>query len=263
MLIIDSKLEHTLTYNGAYKKTLETRFNEDIDFLLELLHAQGLEFKTKEQRYYYATALTPLEDTTFCIVDVETNGSKPEKHQIIEIGAVKVKNGEILEQFESLVQCDTISKHISEITGIKVEDTLNAPTLKEVMPKFKAFIGSDVFIGHDVKFDYSFISAMLEKVGLEPLMNRPLCTIKLAERTLTSFRYGLSFLNEHFELYKGATHHRALSDAITTAHLFHLSLQNLPIEAKTAEDLIQFSKKGKRLKRPKFPPEAKEDIEKE
>ena len=262
MINIDSKLEHTLTYNGAYKKTLESRFNEDINFLLELLHAQGLEFKTKEQRYFFATALTPIKDTTFCIVDVETNGSKPEKHQIIEIGAVKVKNGEIIDQFESLVQCNSISKHISEITGIEVSDTINAPTLKEVMLPFKTFLGSDVFIGHDVKFDYSFISAMLVKVGLEPLMNRPLCTIKLAERTITSFRYGLSFLNEQLELYKGATHHRALSDAITTAHLFNLALENMPLEVKTAEDLIQFSKKGKRLKRPKFPPEPKEESEK-
>ena len=257
MIHIDAKLEHTLAYNGAYKKTLESRFNEDIDLIVELLHAQGLEFKTKEQRYYFATALTALKDTTFCIVDVETNGSKPERHQIIEIGAVKFKNGEIIDTFESLVQCDSISKHISELTGITVEDTKDAPTLAEVMPQFKTFIGSDVFIGHAVNFDYSFISAMLEKVGLEPLMNRHLCTIQLSERTIKSFRYGLSFLNEHFELYDDATHHRALSDAITTAHLFKLVLDNMPVEIKTAEELIQFSKKGKRLKRPKFPPEPK------
>jgi len=255
MIQIDAKLDHTLAYTGAYKKTLETRFNEEIDFIIELLHAQGLEFKTKEHRYCYATALTPLKDITFCVVDVETNGSKPERHQIIEIGAVKIKNGVIIEEFDSLVKCNSISKHISEITGITVEDTIDAPPLKEVMTAFKSFIGTDVFIGHAVKFDYSFVSAMLEKVGLEPLMNRRFCTIQLAERTITSFRYGLSFLNEQLHLHTDATHHRALSDAITTANLFLLCLKEMPIEVNTAEDIIQFSTKAKRLKRPKFPPQ--------
>ena len=90
-----------------------------------------------------------------------------------------------------------------------------------------------------------------------------LCTIDLTERTISSYRYGLAYLNEQLELYKEATHHRALSDAITTAKLFKRTLNYIPHSIITAEDLLNFSKEAKRLKRPKFDPgqEKKEEEE--
>jgi DNA polymerase-3 subunit epsilon len=102
---------------------------------------------------------------------------------------------------------------------------------------------------------------MMERVGLHKLMNRKLCTIDLAERTISSYRYGLKYLNEQLELYNDATHHRALSDAITTAKLFKRTLKHVPDEIRSAEQLIQFSKQAKRLKRPKFDPKVLEENE--
>ena len=245
-----------LATNGLHAETLQRELEGDVEYELELLAAQGLNLVEKEARYYFETKFTPIEDACFCIVDIETNGSKLEKHQIIEIAAVKVKNKKIIGRFESLIQCDNINEHITEITGISEADTKDAPKLKQVLYDFKNFLADAVFVAHDVKFDYGFISGSLEKVGLMPLTNRSLCSIDLAERTISSFRYGLKYLNDYLELHPEATHHRAMSDVITTYKLFVKSLENLPDDIKTVEDLIAFSKQGKRLKRPKIDPLA-------
>jgi DNA polymerase-3 subunit epsilon len=79
----------------------------------------------------------------------------------------------------------------------------------------------------------------------------------LAERTIESERYGLAYLNEALELYKDATHHRALSDAITTTKLLKRTLAIIPENIKNTEELIAFSKEAKRLKRLKAKKEEK------
>ena len=251
--------DHKTSLKLASKKGADiTEIRPFIDELLELellmAPAQGLEILVKDNRYYYKTNTQDIREGNFCIVDIETNGSKPEKHQIIEIGAVKVQDGKIVDQYESLVQCNEISRHITELTGISVEETKDAPPLQRVLNEFKTFIGTDIFIAHAVKFDYGFISAMYQKLGMQPMLNRSLCSIDLAERTFSSFRYGLTYLNNSLELHHSATHHRALSDAITTAKLFLMSLELVDEKIETVEDLILFSKQGKRFKRPKFDP---------
>jgi DNA polymerase-3 subunit epsilon len=91
---------------GADITELRPFMDEALELELLMAPAQGLEIITKDNRYYYKTNTQKIEESTYCIVDIETNGSKPEKHQIIEIGAIKVKNGKIVSQYESLVQCD-------------------------------------------------------------------------------------------------------------------------------------------------------------
>ena len=195
-----------------------------------------------------------VEKAEFCIVDIETNGSKIDKHQIIEIAGVKVKYGKITQKFESLVQCNEINEYISAITGITVEDTKDAPPLREVLYDFKLFLGDAIFIAHDVKFDYRFISLSFEKIGLEPLLNRSLCSLALAERSIVSYRYALSYLDKTFNLNPNAQHHRAMSDVLTTYELFKLSLESIEENLNNVEDLIRFSKTAPRKKRPKFDP---------
>lgn len=258
-MIEAAQLPHKLC-DGLTVHQLERLTGETAELAVELLCAQGLDLISADGvRYRPATCKQPISAATFCIVDIETNGSKPDKHQIIEIGAVKVQNLHIVDRFESLVRCDHISEHITEITGIAEADTHNAPPMRDVLQAFKSFLGNDIFVGHDVKFDFHFTSRMMERVGMAPLLNRTLCTIDLAERTISSYRYGLAFLNEQLELYKEATHHRALSDAMTTAKLFKRTLKHIPTEIQTVEELITYSKQAKRLKRPKFPPEPLEE----
>ena len=250
----EHKLNHLLSTNGATKNQFDSYFDLETDTQLEVLRSCGLNIISKHNKFYYETESMPIKEATFCIVDIETNGSKPENHQIIEIGAVKVKDGKIIDTFESFVKCTQIRKQISEITGIWVEDTKDAPKLEDVLKKFLLFLGDDIFIAHDIKFDYNYIDASLKQVGLYGLRNRGICSIDLAQRFITSYRYGLSYLNEFLNLYKDASHHRALSDAITTAELFKLIYKEIPPHLKTVEDLIRHSKHSKMKKRPKFDP---------
>jgi DNA polymerase-3 subunit epsilon len=257
-LQISNKSFSKLSSKGLSLDVLKQEL-DDVNYQLELWKAQGINIIKKNALYYFDTKFLPINEATFCIVDIETNGSKIQKHQIIEIAAIKVKNKKIIDKFETLVECDSINPAITEITGICVDDTKNAPKLKKVLYDFKEFLADSVFVAHDVKFDYGFISASFEKIGLLPLLNRALCSIELAERTISSYRYGLKYLNDYLNLNPNATHHRAMSDVMTTYKLFIKSLENLPPEIKTVEDLINFSKTASRLKRPKFDPLLEEE----
>ncbi len=257
-MLIDAKATKLLAKKGIPKAIFENSFS-----LLqrELFKAQGLDIVLCDDNLYrFETTRIALNEATFCIVDIETNGSRSDKHQIIEIGAVKIRNGVMHDRFDSLVACRDISSHITEITGISSDMTKDAPPLCEVLEAFRIFLGNAIFVAHDVKFDYAFISAMMQRCDLGGLLNRKLCTIDLAERTISSYRYGLSYLNEELKLYKEATHHRALSDAITAAELFKHTLEFVPKEIHYAEELIGFSKEAKRVKRPLIDPRKKEEV---
>lgn len=254
---LDPKIINRLAKNGIPKEEFEEKIGDDL--ALEMLCAQGMNLILHSQSYKFRTAVTPIKDTLFCIADVETNGSKTAHHQIIEIGAVKFQNGKIIDTYESLVHCDSISDQIAEITGISVEQTQDAPPLAKVMSDFRLFLGDAVFVGHDAKFDYKFVSAMMERVGLGCLLNRQLCTIDLAERTFESERYGLAYLNDMYDLHSDAVHHRALSDAITTTMLLAQVLPMVPKNIHTTEELIAFSKEATRMKRLKPIKEVKKE----
>jgi DNA polymerase-3 subunit epsilon len=260
---LDAKSISRLSSRGLSLKTLKEQLNEELDLSIELWKAQGLHVIKHQGYYYFDTKFIPIEEAEFCIVDIETNGSKIDKHQIIELAAVKVKNGKIIDRFESLVHTQEINPHITDITGISAADTTEAPQLKDVLLQFKLFLGNAIFVAHDVKFDYSFVSKSMQKIGLEPLLNRSLCSLALAERTVISYRYALSYLNETLKLNPNARHHRAMSDVITTYGLFLLSLNNLDENIASVEDLIKFSKEAPRLKRPKFDPLLKTNEEEE
>lgn len=251
---LDDKSISRLSTRGLPLETLKSQIDDSLDFSLELWRSQGLDIVKNKGYFYFRTKFMPLEKAEFCIVDIETNGSKIDKHQIIEIAGIKIKYGKITDRFESLVKCSEINEHITAITGIKAEDTKDAPSLKEVLYDFKLFLGDAIFIAHDVKFDYRFISLSFEKIGLEPLLNRSLCSLALAERSLVSYRYGLSYLHDTFNLNPNPSHHRAMSDVITTYELFKLSLENMDENVNNVEDLIRFSKTAPRKKRPKFDP---------
>jgi DNA polymerase-3 subunit epsilon len=251
---LDAKSISQLSSRGLPRENLKNQIDESIDFSLELWKSQGLNIVKNKGYYYFSTKFTPIEEAEFCIVDIETNGSHISRHQIIEIAGLKIKNGQIIERFESLVKCKEINEHITEITGITADDTKNAPNLKDVLYSFKLFLGDAIFVAHDVRFDYKFISESLIKIGLEPLLNRSLCSLALAERTLVSYRYALSYLDKTFNLNPHANHHRAMSDVETTYALFKMSFENIKENINNVEDLIKFSKEAKRLKRPKFDP---------
>jgi len=251
---LDAKSVSRLATRGLPLEILKSQITDSIDMFIEISRSQGINIIKRQGYFYFDTKYIKLQNAEFCIVDIETNGSKVDKHQIIEIAALKIKDGKIIDKFDSLVFTKEINPFITEITGISAEDTKDAPNLESVMKDFKLFLADAIFIAHDVKFDYNFISQSMQKFGLESLLNRTLCSLALAERTVVSYRYGLSYLNDTFGLNPNPSHHRAMSDVITTYGLFKMSLDNCSESLNNIEDLIKFSKEAPRLKRPKFDP---------
>ena len=218
-------------------------FYETPELEFELLLSNGLPLEFDGDYVYLKTTKTPIKEQTFCIVDIETNGGSAKKgYQIIELGAVKYKNGEIIGKFESLVYAKEIPAYVQEVTKINLKMLENAPRLENVLKDFKIFLEDDVFVAHDIKFDYTFISDSFEKFHLGKLLNRKICSIDLAKRTIESEKYGLSFLKELLKI-EVDNHHRAYYDALTTTIVFEKSLINIDNnKIKTVEDLIAFSK---------------------
>ena len=232
-------------FNAIVKK--HSSVQESSDAICLLLQASGFPIEKDEltNSYSLKTLKQKLCDATFCIVDLETNGGKPDNSQIIEIGAVKMRNGEIVDRFDSLVHCSYVPKYVTKITGIDTDDLMDAPKLKTVLQQFKLFLRGSIFVAHNVDFDYKFLSNSFKRYGLGELANRKVCTIDLARKTIKSDKYGLKHLNETLNL-QNLSHHRALSDALATAKLLQIVLQKLPKEVETVEDLIAFSKRNKK-----------------
>jgi len=249
--IVDRLLKESINYNEflfLLEKANDTFFdNPELEFELLLSNGLALEFDNNNN-IFLKTKEASIDEQCFCIVDIETNGSSIKKgHQIIEIGAVKYKNGKIINKFESLVYAKEIPSYIQEVTNINPEMLENAPLLESVLKEFKLFLEDDVFIAHDIKFDYNYISDSLVKYDLGKLENRKLCSIDLAKRTIDSPRYGLSFLKEELEI-EIDNHHRAYFDALATTHVFAESLKKIDKDKITnVENLISFSKSSKTI----------------
>lgn len=218
-----------------------TTLFEDSQTVFLLLQASGYPIEEEENRgYFLRTYLTPYREQKFCVIDIETNGSKPEKSQVIEVGAVMLQNGKAIDHFESFVECSFLPKYISKITGIEPSDLIDAPSRLEVLTKLREFIGDAIFVAHNANFDYGFLNHSFDRFGLGTIGNQVLCSIDLAKRTIESERYGLAYLNESLELGVDI-HHRAYSDALTTTKLLNLLFDNVPKYIETTDELLRFS----------------------
>lgn len=248
--IIDILLKNKIRYE-KFLELLEDAndtFFDSPELEFELLISNGLPLEFDGDDVFLKTTKTKLEDEVFCIVDIETNGSSVQKgFQIIELGAVKYQNGQIIDKFDTLVYAKDIVPYIQEVTNITPDMLEDAPVIESVLKEFKIFLEDSVFVAHDIKFDYGFISDSFEKYDLGKLQNRKLCTIDLARRTIEAEKYGLKSLKEVLNI-EVEYHHRAYYDALTTTHIFKESLSKLnKNKVLTTEDLIKFSKSSKVL----------------
>lgn len=245
--IIHKLQTRNLSLDEFYKEIakLDIPFFEDPQLECELLISNGFPIELNYDLIALKTAHTKIKDQIFCVVDIETNGGKPPSSQIIEIGAVKYLNGQIIDQYESLIYAKEIPEYIQEVTNITPQMLENAPNIRKVLEEFKIFLEDHVFVAHDVKFDYKFISASLEQYNLGRLRNRSLCTIDLAQRIFETQKYGLQTLKEKLNI-DIPQHHRALSDALSSTYVLDSCLRNINKQyIKTTEDLIKLSKTRK------------------
>ncbi|MDR0407821.1 MAG: 3'-5' exonuclease [Campylobacteraceae bacterium] len=232
----------------------ECEYLSDFDITcVEELNSLGLDVTEKENGdLSLATKNRKWQEQRFCVVDIETNNLPLNEAKVIEIGAVTLKNGTILDEFSSLIFTDFLPDAIVNLTGITVDMLKDAPSEAETLEKFRLFLGTDIFVAHNVEFDYTFLSYALRRHNFAPFLNRKLCTIKLAKKTIKSAKYGLQTLREVLEINEGV-HHRALSDARSAAKVFLEACKNLPRWVVTAEDLIEFTKTSKSFLEPKLP----------
>ena len=228
-----------------------TTLLEDSDTIFILLQASGYPIEQKEEgRYRLETYFTPYEEQRYCVIDIETYGSKPGTSQVIEIGAVMLQNGEVIDRFETFVECAFLPEYITKITGIEPTDLIGAPTRKSALTKLRHFMGDAIFVAHNANFDYGFLNASFDRFGLGGIGNPKLCTIELARRTFESERYGLAYLIDFLEI-ETATHHRAFSDAVCAAKVMKKSVTTLPEYVVTTDDLLRFSVSSKKERRVK------------
>jgi DNA polymerase-3 subunit epsilon len=226
----------------AYERIVRknSSFCEDAETLLLLLQASGYPISQEDGKYRLETYFTPYTQQKFCVIDIETNGSKPDNSQVIEIGAVMIQNGDVLNRFESFVECAFLPEYISKITGISPEDLKDAPSQVEVLSALREFMEDAIFVAHNVNFDYEFLNHSFDRFGLGNIGNPKLCSIELAKRTIESERYGLAYLSDTLEL-GNHIKHRAYSDALVTSRLLQLTFGNLPTSVNVTDELLRFS----------------------
>lgn len=184
-----------------------------------------------------------LAEATFCVVDLETTGGS-EDDTITEFGAVKVRGGQVLGEFQTLVNPHThIPALISVLTGITDQLVAGAPSLAEVLPGFLEFSRGTILVAHNARFDVGFLKracARLEYTWPEPEV---VDTVALARQVLLRDEVPnvkLSTLAAHFHTAVTPSH-RALDDARATVDVLHGLLERIGnLGATTVEDLFEF-----------------------
>ncbi len=161
-------------------------------------------------------------DQVYVVVDVETTGGRPPNDRVTEIGAVKVRNGKIIDEWSSLINPEKRIPHfITQLTGISNEMVRDAPKFADIADDFADFIEGAVFVAHNATFDHGFIASEFRRI--ERRFRHPkLCTCAAMRKHYPGqASYGLANLCRAFDI-ELVNHHRALADARAAAALLNL-----------------------------------------
>ena len=208
---------------------------------------QDLEFKYKKKgekldfKVIYGVEAYLVDDTRkivinpagqdfkgeFVVFDLETTGFSALVDRVIEIGAVKIKNNEIVDRFSTFVNPQIpISFRIENLTGINDQMVMNSGTIEQILPDFIEFCKGCVMVAHNAEFDMSFIINNAEKMGIE-FAPTYIDTVLLSQFLIPALHnYKLDTLTKHLNVVLD-NHHRAVDDAEATAHIFLKLVQML------------------------------------
>lgn len=152
----------------------------------------------------------------YVVFDIETTGLDCFNDKIIEIGAIKVINNEIVEEFNYLINPNiALPEVIVNITGITDEDLKDKDTIDIILPKFIEFIGDYPLLAHNNSFDLSFINENIKKLNLNKLNNKMVDTLELSRKYLTHmYSHKLETLKKYYNIKEVS--HRAVGDCKTT-----------------------------------------------
>lgn len=187
---------------------------------------------------------TPLWDTTFCAVDLETTGGSAARDRITEIGAIKMRCGETLGTFHTLVDPgQPVPAFVRLLTGISDEMLIEAPPIEAVLPSFLEFCRATVVVAHNARFDVSFLDAALRRADYDPLGLFVVDTARLARKVLAGEvpNHKLSTLTRHLRC-AHQPRHRAFADALAAADVLHHLIERVSgFGVTTLEDLLAAS----------------------
>ncbi len=160
------------------------------------------------------------DEQTYVVLDVETTGGLRGKNRVTEIGAVKIKNGKVIDNYQTLLNpCIPIPSFIVRLTGITNEMVASAPTFVEIAQQLREFLDGSIFVAHHVRFDYGFIQKEFQSIG-EEFYAPTACTVALARRKFKGFEsYSLKNLCQQLDI-ELETHHRAHCDAVAASQIF-------------------------------------------
>ncbi len=187
----------------------------------------------------------PLREVTFCVVDLETTGGAPDASDITEIGAVKVRGGEVVGEFQTLLDPGgPIPAFIAVLTGITDAMVVGAPRLENALPAFLEFARGTVLVAHNAPFDIGFLKAACARHGYPWPAPRVLDTALLARRVLVRDEAPNCRLATLARLFRSGTVpcHRALADARATVDVLHGLLERVGgLGVQSFDELVTFS----------------------
>ena len=187
-----------------------------------------------------------MKINSYISIDLETTGLNPKLDRIIEIGGVKVVDGQIVDTFETLINPGRkLEERITDLTGIADADLADKPYMEDVLPELLVFMGDELpLLGHSILFDYSFLKKAavdrklkFEKWGID--------TLKIARKYLPELEHrSLGYLCNFYQIPHKA--HRALNDAEATHLLYQRLCQEFYMEEESLFDRHQLQFQVKR-----------------
>ena len=219
----------------------------------------------RRKRMAPAAPPQPLSGLTWVVVDVETTGGPPPHHRITEIAAVIVRNGEIQEVFETLVNPErSIPPFVSRLTNITWDMVKDAPKFSAIVPDLLEKLEGNVFVAHNAQFDWSFLSHEIQRASGARITGNQLCTVRLARRLLPHLpKRSLDYVANYFGI-EITGRHRAAGDAIATAHCLVRLLREAENRGCTTWDdldrLLMHRASRKKKRRSAFPSPVNKDL---
>lgn len=182
-------------------------------------------------------------DTTYCVLDLETTGFSATTEKITEVGIMKMKNGEVIDEFACFVNPEKhIPQRVSEVTNITDDMVKDAETIDQVFPKILEFLGDSVIVAHNAGFDVGFLKQNAKNLGYQ-FDYTYLDTLSLAKDLFPEYKkYKLGRIAANLGI-KVEVAHRALDDVDTTVKVFKVMLDMLKERgAKKLEDIDKVSR---------------------
>ncbi len=225
-------------YPDLFNSLWKINYGKEAADKFKILYGLEMNVVDTDSKLFYGNEDFYFKDVEYVVFDTETTGFNAGKDQMIEIGAITVKNGEVVSRFDELISCDrTLPKIITELTAITDEMLKGQDSEENVTKRFLEYIGNRPMVAHNAAFDIGFMKAACSKYKLKDFTNTVIDTMALARTLFPDWRnHKLSNLVKQLEVeWDEDKHHRADYDSEGTAKCFYKMISKLD------EDILKIS----------------------